>query len=175
MSCFLGSELQVESQADVARMGAMIGNSKIRGLMGSEWQQWGQRPATQGGRFEGAGGPGGGTLWPELQAEYQADVDREGATAESGTNRRSMDGGQLQGGVVCGDSIRGAGTEGCFLGAELRAGLRRMWLGRRGRPMGWRMSLAVNGSGVFETSGRLCSSGSLRPIGQQAASGGQSS
>ena len=65
-SCFPGSELQVGSRADVARTNAMISNSESRGLMGGQRQQQGQRPATQGGRFEGAGGPGSSTLWPEV-------------------------------------------------------------------------------------------------------------
>ena len=56
-SCFPGSELQVGSRADVARADATISNGESGGLMGSERQQQGRRLATQGGRFEGAGGP----------------------------------------------------------------------------------------------------------------------
>ena len=84
-SSFPGSGIQVESQAGVARTGVMISNGESGGLIDwSEGQQRGRRLPTRGGRFEGAGGPGGGTPWPELQAESRADVDVAGMlSAES--------------------------------------------------------------------------------------------
>jgi hypothetical protein len=43
-------------------------------------------------------------------------VDKEGVTAESGTDGRSMGEGRLQGDVVCGVGTGGAGTAGSFRG-----------------------------------------------------------
>jgi hypothetical protein len=51
-------------------------------------------------------------------------VDKEGATAESGTNRRSTDEGRSQVGVGGGDGIGGTGTDDYFCWPELRAGSR---------------------------------------------------
>ena len=119
-SCFPGSELQLESRADVAQADVMIGDGNRGSLMGSELRQ--DEVASEGDD----GRPGGACcfLGPELRAGSQADVAQGSVTADSGAIGGSLGGKRQQGEAVQGDGAGEAGAASGTLGPELQDGSR---------------------------------------------------
>ena len=115
-SWFPGSELQVESRADVAWTDAMINDGEGGGLMGSELQQG--KVACKGDNRRPR--VAHCFLGPELRAGSQVDVAQGSVTADSGAIGGSLGGKRQQGEAAQGDGARGAGAASGFLGPELQ-------------------------------------------------------
>ena len=116
---FPGSELQVGSEAGVARADATVDDCDSGGLRGSERQQGGMACGSDGGRADATNC----FLRPELLTKFWADVDQESATADGGADGGSVEGRRQQDEAVQGDGAGGAGAASCFLGSELCGGV----------------------------------------------------
>jgi hypothetical protein len=119
-NCFLGSELRVESQVDMAQAGAKIGGGESGGFTGSERQQ--DKVASEGGGGSGGADAASCLPGPELQAESRMDVAQAGMTIDDGESG-GLVGSERQQGKMAGEGDSGRfGGACCFLGPELRAG-----------------------------------------------------